>query len=176
MKTKKMVYGGILLALGILLPQAFHLTGVPQAGNIFLPMHIPVLLAGFMLGPFYGGLIGLLSPVISFFLTGMPPAGRLVFMAGELTAYGMVSGLLFHKLKLAQKKFGILSTLIAAMLAGRLVYLLMLTAAAYLFHVSGMKPVLVLTAVMTGLPGIVIQFVLIPPIVYFIRKMGLSDE
>lgn len=166
MKTKKMVYGGILLALGILLPQAFHLTGIPKAGNLFLPMHIPVLLSGFLLGPLYGGLIGLLSPIISFFLTGMPPAERLVFMVGELTAYGLASGFLFHNLKLAQKKFGIYLTLITAMLMGRLVYLVLLTAAAYLFHMQGISPAMALTAVVTGLPGIVIQLVLLPPVIY----------
>ena len=104
MKTRKLVYGGILLALGILLPQAFHLTGIPQSGNVFLPMHIPVLLAGFMLGPVYGAGIGILSPVISFFLTAMPALGRLPFMMAELMGYGAASGFLFHTLKLQKKK------------------------------------------------------------------------
>lgn len=176
MKTKKIVYGGILLALGILLPQAFHLTGIPQSGGVFLPMHIPVLLAGFMLGPVYGALIGFLSPVISFFLTGMPTAARLPFMAAELIGYGMVSGLLFHNLKLKKKKLGIYVSLIVSMLAGRLIYLLMLTAATYLFHIQGAQPAMAFTAVMTGIPGIVIQLMIIPPIVYLIRKAGLPDE
>ncbi len=176
MKTRKMVYGGILLAVGILLPQAFHLAGIPQSGGIFLPMHIPVLLTGFLLGPLYGVLIGFLSPVISFFLTGMPPVGRLPFMAAELTGYGLVSGLLFHNLKWKQKKLGIYVSLIVSMLAGRLIYLLMLTTATYLFHIQGAQPAMAFTAIMVGIPGIIIQLVMIPPIVYLIRKAGWMDE
>lgn len=176
MKSRKIVYGGILLALGILLPQAFHLTGIPQSGGVFLPMHIPVMLAGFMLGPVYGALIGLLSPVMSFFLTGMPALERMPFMAAELVTYGMVCGLLFHTLGLKKKKLGIYSTLTVAMVSGRFVYLLLLLAASYLFHMNGAQPAMVLTTVITGIPGIVIQLMLIPPIVYLIKKAGLTDE
>ena len=80
MKVKKIAYAGLFIAMGILLPQLFHLSGLPQSGSIFLPMHIPVLFAGFILGPLYGALIGVLLPIISAILTGMPPAARLPFM------------------------------------------------------------------------------------------------
>lgn len=55
MKTKKMVYSGFLAAVGVILPVIFHLF-TQGAGRIFLPIHIPVLLAGFIVGP-----IGLLQ-------------------------------------------------------------------------------------------------------------------
>jgi len=44
--TRKIASGGLFLALAVLLPQVFHLIGGPSAGKTFLPMHIPVLLAG----------------------------------------------------------------------------------------------------------------------------------
>ena len=46
--VKKITVGGLLIALALVLPMAFHLTGVPQPGQVFLPMHIPVLLGGFV--------------------------------------------------------------------------------------------------------------------------------
>ena len=44
--TKKVVFSGLLVAMGIALPIMFH--SIPNAGSIFLPMHIPVLLSGFI--------------------------------------------------------------------------------------------------------------------------------
>ena len=55
------------LALAVLLPVGFHMLGV--AGRIFLPMHIPVLLAGFLVGPYCGLIVGLIAPGLSFLLT-----------------------------------------------------------------------------------------------------------
>ena len=49
----------------------FHLAG--GMGVVFLPMHLPVLLAGFFLGPRFGLLVGIITPLLSSLLTGMPP-------------------------------------------------------------------------------------------------------
>lgn len=77
-RVLKLAYGGLLVALGILLPQAFHIFG-QNAGMIFLPIQIPVLFAGMLLGPYYGGLIGILVPLFSSVLTGMPPVPKVYF-------------------------------------------------------------------------------------------------
>ena len=79
MRTKKMIYGGLLTAVGLVLPQAFHVFG-QGVGMAFLPMHLPVMIAGILLGPCYGGLIGLIVPLVSSMLTGMPPVPKLYFM------------------------------------------------------------------------------------------------
>lgn len=44
MRTKKMIYGGLLTAVGLVLPQAFHVFG-QGVGMAFLPMHLPVMIA-----------------------------------------------------------------------------------------------------------------------------------
>lgn len=176
MKIKKLTFGGLLLAVTILLPQAFHLTGVPASGAVFLPMHIPVLLTGFLLGPVYGLLIGCLGPVISFFLTGMPAAARLPFMIGEVGFYGLTSGILFHTLHFHQKKFGIYFSLIGAMLSGRIIYALLLTVFTYLLHIPCGGPAAAVTAFVTGIYGVILQLILIPAIIYALRKGGFLDE
>ena len=170
-KSLKIAIGAMLTALSIVLPQVFHLTGIPQVGAVFLPMHIPVLLAGFMLGPIYAPIIGALAPVISHLLTNMPVAARLPFMIIELLVYGLASGIFYHTFKLRDKRFGAVISLALAMLAGRLVYALACVIAARFFGVEGGFMAAV-TATVTGVYGIVLQFITIPPIVYACKKGG----
>ena len=46
-QVKKLVMAAMCVALGIVLPMAFHT--IQNAGSIFLPMHIPVLICGLLL-------------------------------------------------------------------------------------------------------------------------------
>jgi len=194
--TRKITYGGLLLAISIVLPQFFHLAGGPQSGALFLPMHIPVLLAGLILGPVYGLAIGAVAPMISFAMTGMPVAARLPFMVLELAIYGCVSGLFYHSFRLSRlggvsskskkesggegdspilKFAGIILSLIAAMIAGRAAYALGLVIMGRLFGVKGADPAAVITAFTTGIIGIAIQLIVIPPILFALQKGGLTN-
>ncbi len=174
--TKRLTAGALMLAFGIVLPQLFHLTGIPQAGEIFLPMHIPVLLTGFIIGGDYGLIIGMLTPLISHFVTGMPAAPRLPFMIGELAIYGLVGGLLYRNAGLKNKKFGGVISLIASMLAGRLFYAAMLFVAADILNIECGGAVAAVTATVKGIYGIGLQLLVIPPIVYAAKKGGLVIE
>ena len=114
--TRKITYGALIIACAVVLPQLFHLSGIPNSGAVFLPMHIPVLLGGFILGPLFGALIGVLSPLISSLLTAMPAPARLPFMMIELAGYGFFAGLMYHTLGFSRKKLGTYISLISAML------------------------------------------------------------
>lgn len=61
--TRKLVMAAMCAALGVVLPQAFHM--VPNAGSVLLPMHIPVLLCGLACGWPYGLACGILAPLLS---------------------------------------------------------------------------------------------------------------
>lgn len=174
-KTVKVSVAAMLTALSILFPQIFHLTGIPQVGAIFLPMHIPVLMSGFLLGPVYGAIIGLIAPLVSNLLTNMPVASKLPFMMIELFVYGLTSGLFYHKLSLSKKSFGTVIALVMAMVAGRLAYGISMVIAAEFFNIEGGFMVAI-TSSITGIYGIVLQLVTIPPIVYAVRKAGLLNE
>ncbi len=169
-KNEKIAVTGMLVALGILLPFATsHGMGIP--GNVILPMHIPVLLCGFMCGPMYGAICGFILPVLNSVLTGMPVLYPMMpIMAGELFTYGLMSGLLYGKTKLRKVKYGIYPALIGAMLCGRVVYGLIFQV--LLFLNGNLKALTVWTAIMTGLPGIVIQLLLIPPIIMALQFGG----
>ncbi len=95
--TKKTVFSAIMVSVGILLPLVFH--AIPNAGAIFAPMHLPVLVAGFICGPLYGILVGLICPLLSFIMTGMPNAAYLPNMMVELFFYGGCTGLFFRLIK-----------------------------------------------------------------------------
>ncbi|WP_042275302.1 ECF transporter S component [[Clostridium] dakarense] len=163
MKSKKIVLSGIFIAFGIILPMVFHT--VNMAGPIFLPMHIPVLIGGFLLGPIYGGLVGFITPILSGLMTGMPPIVPMMpIMAFELCAYGIITGFLFSKTK------KIYISLIGAMIGGRIfamigAFLVSLTIA------PQVNPVMfVFGNLAQAIPGMLIQIVFIPVVVKFMTK------
>ncbi len=171
-KTIKISLGAMLTALSIILPQIFHLTGIPQVGSVFLPMHIPVLLAGFMLGPVYGVAIGTVAPIASYLITGMPTVARLPFMIVELIVYGLSSGIFYHICKFRDKKLGTIISLLLSMLSGRIAYAAALIIAGKLFGIEAGGIMAAVTATVTGVYGIVLQMIAIPPIVYTFKKGG----
>lgn len=160
---KKLTYSALFLAFGLLLPQIFHLVG--GGGPIFLPMHIPVLLAGFFLGGPLGALVGAVTPILSSLVTGMPQVPILYFMIAELTAYGFLAGFLFQKLG-----FNPILSLAGAMIGGRLILALAVYTLQPLMGLKLSPSAYLIGAVINGLPGILLQLLLIPVLVRLIRR------
>lgn len=81
--AQTLVLAALFLALGLLLP---FVTGqIAAFGSWFLPMHLPVLLCGFVCGWPYGLAVGFVVPLLRSFLFGMPPMmPTAVAMAFEL--------------------------------------------------------------------------------------------
>lgn len=163
-RTQRLTLTAMLIAVGILLPFATsHAFALP--GNVLLPMHIPVLLCGLLCGPLCGAVSGAVLPLLNSVLTGMPPLyPMLPIMTGELLVYGLVSGALLHHTPLRRFRFGVYPALLLAMISGRATYGLIFR---ILLLVNGeCKALSVWGALVTGLPGIVIQLLLIPGIVW----------
>ena len=100
--VKSLVSVGIV-ALAVLLPQFVHLVLGQAGGMQWLPMYLPVLLGGCLLGTWWGLGVGIASPLVSFAITSamgnaMPAAARLPFMAAELAVFAAVSGLFSRKI------------------------------------------------------------------------------
>lgn len=165
--TFRLVASAVLVAFGVLLPMAFHLVGA--LGPVFLPMHIPVLAAGLLLGPASGLAVGLAAPLASSLLTGMPPLFPVLpVMACELAMYGLAAGYLYRR-----RGLPLLAALVAAMVCGRAAAGLAAWGLAALFAVK-LKPLYFVTgAVVTGLPGIAVQLVVVPLLVG--RLQGIFD-
>lgn len=165
MKAKRIVLSGLFIAFGIVLPMIFHQFNM--GGPVFLPMHIPVLLAGLFLGPIEGLLVGIITPILSSLLTGMPPLfPMLPIMIFELGTYGFVSG--YFSRKFPEKLY---LSLIAGMIDGRITAGIVVFVMVNFFGVKNMNPIMfVKGAIITGFPGIVIQLVSIPLLVKLMRK------
>ena len=161
----------LAIASAVILPQLFHAVGIVSGtGNLlgaaFLPMHLPVFLAAFLGGPAVGLVSGCVSPVISFFISGMPAAGVLPFMVLELAAYGLVGGLL------SNKKMPVFGKLIITQVAGRAVRALAVIIAIYVLDNTGIQLASIWNMVTAALPGILLQWALIPLLMY--RMEGLK--
>lgn len=167
-KSETIATSGMLLAIGIILPFATS-HGLGIQGTVLLPMHIPVFLCGLLCGPLYGGMVGLLLPILNCLLTGMPALyPNMPIMACELLTYGLVSGLLYHKTRLGRVKLGIFPTLLLSMVCGRVVYGLVFQV--LLFLSGSLKALTVWGALITGIPGIIVQLLLVPGIVLMLNK------
>lgn len=163
---RNFLYAAVCLALCLALP---FLTGqVPQVGKMLSPMHIPVLLAGFLCGPWWAALVGVIAPLLRFVLFGMPaifPTG--IAMCFELAAYGLAAGLLC---RLFPRKTGtVYAALVLAMLCGRIVWGIAMWA---LLGSGFTWQAFAAGAFINALPGIALHLVLIPPIVLALRKNG----
>ena len=165
--TKKLVISSLLLAVALLLP---FVTGqIPEIGNMLLPMHLPVLLAGFIVGGPSAMAIGAIAPLLRSVLWGMPVLfPKAISMAFELATYGLVSGIVYSNSKKDGKSVFI--ALITAMIAGRVVWGIV---SMMLFGVMGKGFTMTLfmtEAFVNAVPGIAIQLVVIPVIVSALKK------
>lgn len=173
-RLRQLTLTAICIALGVVLPVLFH--SIPRSGQIFLPMHLPVLLAGLLAGPGWGMVAGILTPLISTWITGMPPVGPILFaMLFELAAYGLVSGLVFRMVRTKLLVLDIYIALITAMLAGRVVYGLV---NAFIFSAGtgyGLQAWMT-SSFVTGLPGIALQLVFVPLLYLALAKAKLAPS
>jgi hypothetical protein len=161
----------VFISLSVFVPWVFHQFHL--AGPTFLPMHIFVLMAGLAFGWRAGLIIGLVTPLASYTISGMPAPQILPQVVIELSVYGLVAGILRERFHLR-----VIWSLLGAMVAGRLalfvgaigIYLIF----GKLYSPLGLEasPYLVVWSIIKqGWPGIVIQLALIPLIVWLAAKL-----
>lgn len=167
---RNLILSAAFLALCYVLPL---LTGqIPQLGQALCPMHIPVLLCGFLCGWQWGLGIGLIAPLSRSLILGMPPLfPTAVCMSFELAAYGLLAGL-FYRI-FPKKPLYVYPALVLSMLGGRIVW------GIARFFCAGLDPskfgisAFIAGAVSGSVPGIVVQLVLIPVLVVAIDRTKL---
>ncbi|MBR3763957.1 MAG: ECF transporter S component [Clostridia bacterium] len=166
-RIQKLVIAAVCLALCLVLP---FLTGqIPEIGSMLSPMHIPVLLCGFICGPAWASVVGAVAPLLRFMLFGMPPLFPVgVAMCVELATYGAVSGLLY--LALPRRPLSVYISLIAAMLAGRIVWGVVRAALSGAAGAPFTWSAFIAGAFTQAIPGIILHIMLIPIIVLALQK------
>lgn len=170
-RTKKLTLSALFIALGLVLPL---LTGQLKAlGNAFLPMHLPVLLCGLIVGPLYGLVVGLMLPILRHFTFGMPPLyPTAIAMSFELATYGFVVGFVYKNSRW-KCIIALYESLIIAMIAGRIVWGI---TTMILLGINGQAftwQMFMAGAFLNAIPGIVFQLIFIPSFMLALHKMGL---
>lgn len=169
---RRLAYAAVCLALALALP---FLTGqIPEIGQALSPMHLPVLLCGFICGPLWGLAVGAVAPLLRHFLFTMPPLAAAIPMAFELGVYGLMTGILYRLLP--KKVPYIYASLLGSMVCGRIAwgivkyYLSVAQSGAFTFSAF------IAGAVSGSIPGIVCQIILVPLIVMALKKAKIMPE
>ncbi len=170
-RNRKLTFSALYLAIALALP---FITGqIPQIGAALAPMHIPVLLCGFVCGWPWGLAVGLIAPILRSVLFGMPPLyPTAIAMTFELAAYGALAGILYRSLP--RRPWGVYISLLLAMLGGRLVWGAARYALAGLTGSEFPLSAFLAGAVFDAIPGIILHIVLIPVLVLALEKAKLT--
>lgn len=172
MNTKKITTLACLLALCYILPLITN--NIPSIGRMLLPLHIPVLLCGLLLGPIEGLLLGFLSITRFIFFPG-PGILLEIVMGFELATYGFIAGLFYKFLKIKSKYLSCIISLIIAMIVGRIIWASGRYILSLLFNISFSFEILLDVGFINAIPGIVIQLILIPILVKVLEKTKAAN-
>ncbi len=174
--TYKTLVSAGLVALAVILPQLVHLALGQPGGVKWLPMYLPVLIGGCLLGAKWGLAVGALSPLVSFLITSamgspMPMAARLPFMIAELAVFALVSGL-FTK-KIADNGLWAFPAVILAQVTGRAVFLGLIAATQ---SMTDFTVPMIWSQIQTGVVGLLAQAIIVPVIIIGLRKLMVKDN
>lgn len=173
LSIKNLVLSGLFIAFGLVLP--FLTAQIPSIGSKFLPMHLPVLISGFVSGWQYGLIVGFIVPIFRSVLFGMPPMfPTAAAMALELAAYGCMTGLTYKLLP--KKDIFIYVALIMSMVCGRIVWGIV---SIFLYGLSGTVftwKIFMAGAFFNAIPGIIIQIIIVPIIIITLKRARVIEN
>ncbi len=172
-KFKNVILSGLFIAIGIILP--FITMNIPAIGQALLPIHIPVLLCGIICGKKYGFFVGAILPSLRFLLFGMPPLFPIgLAMTFELATYGFVIGFVYEKLP--KKNAFIYISLFIAMIFGRIAFGIAMAVLTLNSPMTYSIEIFIQGAIVTAIPGIILQIILIPTIVIALKNAGYIKD
>lgn len=152
-----LLLGGLFMALALVFPLIFHAVGM---GSAFLPMFYPIIAAGFLVALPVAIVVGVMSPAVSAFITGMPPffppIGVIMMVEGAILT--VLPALFYQRLKI-----NTWVTTLLTMVIDRLVVLVLVLFFAWVLELP--EGVLSAVILINGIPGTVLILVLIPPLV-----------
>lgn len=163
-QTQQITITALFIALCVIVPFVFHLAGL---GMIFLPMFLPILLAGFIIRFPLAMLVGLLGPIVSTVLTGMPPLfPTAVSMMVEGMAAAGVASFMFQA-----RKMPLWLVLPVAVVAERITRVVMIFSILPLFGLPARE--WSIAEITLTLPGVVLQLFLVPMVLFMLWRANL---
>lgn len=168
---RRLCAAGMCLAMAMVLP---FLTGqIPEIGKSLAPMHLPAFLCGFVAGPVWGLIVGFCAPLLRNLIFHMPALSSAIPMAFELAGYGLTAGILYRILP--KKLPYIYVSLGGAMIVGRF-FRAIVKAALLVADNNALTLKIFFAGMLTNaIPGIICQIVIIPLVIFALRKAGLTD-
>ena len=159
----------------VALPQVFHTIGAISGtgtaiASSFLPMHLPIILVGLLAGPYAGLIAGAFSPLISFFLSSMPTIEMLPFMVIELAVYGLSAGLIKNA------NIPSIGKVLLIQVTGRAVRALAILISVYVFANESISAIIIWKSISDGIFGLILQWALIPLIVFWIDNKTKNEQ
>ena len=163
--VRDIVFGGLFLALAIVVPYLLHLVGGGKLGSIFLPMLLPIAMCGFLTNPRVAVVVGMIAPLVSSLLTGMPPMYPPIafIMCGEGMILGGLTSVLYRTARL-----NVWASLATAATSDRLFVALAMFVLSRWLDIP--ERLFSWAAVLHGLPGVALQFAIIPATVKLLEK------
>lgn len=162
-KTKEAIFSVVFTALAIYTPTLIHYFAGVDGGRTYLPMPFFVLLAGILLGWRAGLATAVMSPIVSYLISGMPMTNILPYVTVQVVALGAVSGFLREKYNAF---LAVAASIAASWLAIGIALALFSKMSAVGYAATGLK---------AGLPGTLIQLLAVPAIL-FLLKHNFQDE
>lgn len=168
-KSIELVLIALTVALGIIFPVAFHMFAF--SGKMFLPMYYSVAVSAYILRPSSVFLAGIITPLLSAVLTGMPPLNPPVAfqMAVELSVMGFVMAVLSRKTTLHY--YFIMAI---GLIVQKLLYIVIKYIIAVLYGLP--YKAMILAELLTSLPGTLILLVILPPLANVLRNEFKKKE
>jgi len=152
-----LLLGGLFMALSLVFPLIFHAVNL---GSAFFPMFYPIIAAGFLVALPAAVVVGVMSPLVSAVLTGMPPfyPPMVFIMMAEGLVLTAIPALLYRRFKVNPW-----ITAVITMTVDRLLVLVSVLLFSRLLELP--EGVLTAAALIKGLPGTVLILAVIPPLV-----------
>lgn len=160
--VKTLIFQLVLISIAVLSPYIAHAFSAPV--RYILPMHWAVILAALVYGWRGGAVTGLLAPVTSFFISGMPSGLYLAAMLPELFVYGTITGLLREKFRM-----NAFVSVAAALIAGRIIFMMVFILSG---NVQGSISDHLADSMMPGIAAALIQILILP----FAAKWWINAE
>lgn len=176
-RTRSIVETGLMIGIGLAIVTVLRSFGGQPILQLFSPMHITVLIAGLAIGPVEGLTAGVITPALSYMISGLPPQGPWAMMA-ELGMYGLITGLVMRCTKrihndTARIYMALVIAMIAGRIAGGLVQGLILSPMSSQTYTIAIW----FSAYIAGtLPAIVLDLILVPVLIKALMKAGLNQN
>lgn len=164
--AERIIFNIVLIVFGIVLSMMINV--FKGLYGIILPIHIPVIIAGLLLGPISGISVAVFTPILSNIFCGFPHIEELFFIIFELFCYGCIAGFLKNK------NINTYIILIILFILARVIYFGGMWFLGNIINVGYISIKSIIKIIIEQIPGMILQIIVIPPLLKKV-KSGLEE-